>query len=287
MGLVSQPIRLTVTAAAALLLPLTAAVAADPVPQNDLLNATLWVSNAVEYRANSLGAYALARLRLDEALADKSWTATGQSGAYQDLPPAIIADLDETFLDNAGYEAWLVVARQNFSSKTYDAWTKAAEAKAVPGAVDFAKYADSKGVKVFYVTNRNADQEPQTRANVEKLGFPMGNNVDTFLLQNEQKDWTAKKGTRRDFIGKSYRVLMLLGDQYGDFSDDASGSEAERLKSYETNIAHFGHDWIMIANPEYGSFECAPFLCDYKLSEDDRRKMKIGVLPAWKGPPPN
>jgi acid phosphatase len=285
MGLRPQSVRLFVAASAICLLPCLSAVAADPVPQSDLLNATLWVSNAVEYRANSLGAYALARMRLDEALADKSWTATGQSGDYQNLPPAIIADIDETLLDNGGYEAWLVVAKQNFSSKTYDAWTKAAEAKAVPGAVEFLNYADSKGVKVFYITNRNADQEPQTRRNMEKLEFPMGGDVDTFLMQKKREDWTSKKGTRRDFVGKNYRVVMLLGDQYGDFSDDASGSVAERLTSYEANIAHFGHDWIMLANPEYGSFECAPFGCDYKLSDDDRRKLKIGVLPAWKGPP--
>jgi len=285
MGLRPHPVRLFAATFAVCLLPCLSAVAADPVPQNDLLNATLWVSNAVEYKANSLGAYALARVRLDEALADKSWTATGQSGDYQNLPPAIIADIDETLLDNGGYESWLVVAKQNFSSKTYDAWTKAAEAKAVPGAVEFLKYADSKGVKVFYITNRNADQEPQTRQNMEKLDFPMGGDVDTFLMQKEREDWTSKKGTRRDFVGKNYRVVMLLGDQYGDFSDDASGSVAERLRSYEANIAHFGHDWIMLANPEYGSFECAPFRCDYKLSDDDRRKLKIGVLPAWKGPP--
>ena len=46
---------------------------ADPVAQNDLLNATLWVSNSVEYKANTEQAYMLGQLRLDQALADKSW----------------------------------------------------------------------------------------------------------------------------------------------------------------------------------------------------------------------
>jgi acid phosphatase len=287
MGFLTLAARAAILSAAILAFGGFAALAADPVPQNDLLNATLWVSNAVEYKANTLAAFALAKMRLDEALADKSWTATGQSGAYQDLPPAIVADVDETLLDNGGYESWLVAAGQNYSSKTYDAWTKAKEAKAVPGAVELAKYADSKGVKIFYVTNRNADQEPQTRENMQALGFPMGGNVDTFLMQKEKEDWTAKKSTRRDFVAKDYRVVLLLGDNYGDFSDDFSGTEAERLKSFEANVAHFGHDWIMIANPEYGSFECAPFKCDYKLSDDERRKMKIDALPAWNGPPPN
>ena len=155
----------------------------------------------------------------------------------------------------------------------------------MPGAVEFAKYADSKGVKVFYVTNRNADQEDATRKNMEALGFPMGGNVDTFLMSKEQEDWTSKKGTRRAFVAKDYRVLLLVGDNYGDFSDDYSLSEAERLASLEKNMAHVGHDWIFIANPEYGSFESAPFGGDFKKPADERRKLKIEALPAWSGPP--
>jgi acid phosphatase len=260
--------------------------AQESVPQNDLLNATLWVSNAVEYKANTIAMYQLATMRLDEALADKSWTAaTEQSGDYQDLPPAIILDVDETVIDNGGYESWLIAAGKSYSSKSYAEWVKAEDAKAIPGAVEFTKYADSKGVKVFYVTNRKADQEEATRKNMEALGFPMGGNVDTFLMQNEKEDWTGAKGTRRAFVAKDYRVLMLLGDNYGDFSDDAGGSEAERAASLQKNMAHVGHDWIFIANPEYGSFESAAFGGDWSKSPDERRQLKIDALPAWSGPP--
>jgi len=188
-------------------------------------------------------------------------------------------------IDNGGYESWLVVANKEYSGKTYDAWVRAMQAKAIPGAVDFTKYADSKGVKVFYVTNRTADQEEPTRKNMEALGFPMGGNVDTLLMNKEKDDWTSKKGTRRAFIAKDYRVLLLIGDNYGDFSDDFAKSEADRLASLQANMAHIGHDWIMIANPEYGSFESAPFLGDYKKSPAERRKMKIDALNAWSGPP--
>ena len=87
--------------------------------QNDLLNATLWMENSVEYKANTLSMFQLAKIRLDEALADKNWTAaTEQTGAYQDLPPAIVFDADETLIDNGGYQSWLVVAVQDFSPKT-------------------------------------------------------------------------------------------------------------------------------------------------------------------------
>ncbi len=282
----SQGLMFAAVLSAGLSVAAPSAFAQESVPQNDDLDATLWVSNSVEYKANTLALYQLAKMRLDEALADKNWTAASeQTGAYQDLPPAVILDADETAIDNGGYESWLVVAGKDFSGKTWGAWVQDAEAKAVPGAVEFTKYADSKGVKVFYVTNRTADQEDATRKNMEALGFPMGGNVDTFLMAKEKEDWTSKKGTRRAFIAKDYRILLNIGDNYGDFSDDYAGSEADRLASLEKNMAHIGHDWIFIANPEYGSFESAPFMGDYKKSPDERRKLKIDALPAWKGPP--
>ena len=50
-------------------------------------------------------AFDLAKIRLDEALADKTWTAaTEQTGDYQDKPAAVILDADETAIDNGAYE---------------------------------------------------------------------------------------------------------------------------------------------------------------------------------------
>ena len=59
---------------------------------------TLWTQRSVEYKGNALTVYALAKIRLDEALADKNWTAAPveQKGDYQNLPPAVVLDVDET-----------------------------------------------------------------------------------------------------------------------------------------------------------------------------------------------
>ena len=63
--------------------------------QNDLLNATLWTQTSVEFKANAIASYRLAKIMLDRALADKDWTAaTEQSGAYQGKPPAVVLDVD-------------------------------------------------------------------------------------------------------------------------------------------------------------------------------------------------
>lgn len=261
------------------------ALAADPVPQSDLLNAELWMQRSVEYKANSLAVYALGKIQLDKALAEKNWTAaTEQTGNYQDLPPAVVLDLDETAMDNSAYQAGLVTTNGEFSPKTWDAWVKAEKATAVPGAVEFTQYAESKGVKVFYVTNRNADQEEPTRRNAQALGFPMGGNVDTFLMSKEKPDWGSAKGTRRAYIAKDYRIVLLFGDNFGDFSDAYNGSEADRLKAFEAAKEHFGRDWLMLANPGYGSFESAPFGHNFKLSADEKRAKKIGALEPWVAP---
>jgi 5'-nucleotidase (lipoprotein e(P4) family) len=256
--------------------------AAEAVPQNDLLNAAVWMQTAIEYRANCLTVYALGKIRLDHALTDTSWTAYDQTGSYQDLPPAVILDLDETAIDNSAYEAGLVVNGADFDPKTWDNWTRAEQARAIPGAVEFTKYADSKGVKVFYVTNRTADQKDATRHNLQTLGFPMGGNVDTLLMQKDRPEWASgAKGARITYVAKDYRVLLLFGDQFGDFSDKYSGSVAEREKAFEALKAHFGHDWMALPNPVYGSWESAAYDHNFKLSDDEKRAKKLGVLTPW------
>src|SRR5262245_7915609 len=253
---------------------------------HDLLNAVLWMQRSVEYRANSLAIFALARLRLDQALADENWTASPaeQTGAYQKLPPAIIVDLDETMLDNSRYQAWQVINDTTFEAGTWKKFASAQVTEGVPGAVEFARYVESRNIKVFYVSNRDAELETATRQNMERLGFPMGGNVDTFLLLHKQPDWRSAKGTRRAYVAKDYRVLLCLGDNFGDFVDAYRGSEAERQKVFEENRERWGREWIMLANPSYGSFESAPFGHDFTRPPEEQRKAKREVLQPWSGP---
>ena len=276
------PATLVLVAALALTAP---AQGQDP-PAHDLLNAVLWTQRSVEFKATALTAFALARIRLDQALADPGWTAAPkeQTGAYQSLPPAVIVDLDETALDNSGYQAWMVLKDTTFDPKTWNAYVKTVTSLAIPGALEFTKYADGKGVKVFYLSNRTAEEEEATRKNLEALGFPMGAPVDTMLMTRKQPDWGSVKGTRRAHVAKGYRILLNIGDNFGDFVDEFRGSETERLKVLEEHRDRWGREWIMIANPTYGSFESAPFGHDFTRSNADRRRAKRGVLDPWTGP---
>ncbi len=262
------------------------AAAADAVPQNDDLFAVLWDQTSVEARAADVGAYALGQMRLDQALADKSWTAaTEQTGDYQNLPPAIILDVDDTVLNTAAYQAWTVKAGTSYSGKTWDAYVHDEKDMPVAGSIDFLKYAASKGVTIFYVTNRTEPQEAPTVEEMTKMGFPMGDGkVDTFLASGEQPDWKSAKGTRRAVIAKDYRIVLLFGDNMGDFTDEYTGSIADRDAVYAKDAAHWGHDWIAIANPTYGSWQSSAFGNDYKKTADQQRTDEESALTVWSGP---
>jgi acid phosphatase len=80
-------------------------------------------------------------------------------------------------------------------------------------------------------------------------------------------------------------VLLLFGDQFGDFTDQYGGSVDDRDKVFAMLKAHFGHDWMVLANPVYGSFESAPYGHDFRLPDDAKRAQKLGVLEPWSGQP--
>lgn len=262
------------------------AARAQEVAPNDLLLASLWTQRSVEYRANALTVFALARLRLDEALADKGWTAAPneQKGDFQALPPAVVLDIDETLLDNSLYQVWMMRAGQTFSTKTWNQFCADQVSRAIPGAVEFTQYAESKGVKVFYISNRGVETEQATRDNMARLGFPLGGNVDTFLMQNEKPDWGSAKSTRRAVVARDYRILLNVGDNFGDFDDRYRSGLADRAKAFDSDLPYWGKQWLMLANPTYGSFDTAAYGHDFKKPLAEQRQAKWDALESWVGP---
>lgn len=255
----------------------------DSVPQNDTLNATLWMQRSVEHRAVTTELFALAKQRLKEALASESWTAVPQMEGknYRNRPVAIVSDLDETLLDNSNYESSLVTRGAAFNPKDWTKYVESETSGAMPGALNFLEYAASKGVKIFYVTNRTKAEEPATRANLKRLGFPLDAKVDTVLTKGEVGGGSAK-GPRIASIASRYRVVLLMGDNFGDFTDQAKGSLAQRADAFKADRGHFGFNWIMFPNPEYGSWESAAFGNDWSKSPAERRHDKIGALQPWR-----
>lgn len=213
-----------------------------------LVNATVYMQTAAEYQAAARQTYAGARLALDAALAN---------AAAQ--PAAIILDLDETVLDNSRYAARSI---QRGATFRFDAhwteWVSESASSAIPGATEFLQYAVSRGVTPFYITNRTADMEPATRANLAKLSIPLMTAEDTLLVRGERAEWnTPDKTTRRDFVASRYRVVLLVGDDLNDFVASSGKSVAERNAVIQQHAANWGRRWFIVPNAIYDSWESA------------------------------
>ena len=242
------------------------------------LNSVLWMQTSAEYQAASLSAYQQATAMLSKALADPNWTAAPeQTENYQQLPPAIILDIDETVLDNLPFQAQILKDNVPFNQEDWNAWTKLASAKPLPGAKAYLDYAQSQGVTIFYVTNRDASEEADTRKNLQLQKLPLREDIDTVLTKNEN-GWTSEKSPRRSFVGKNFRIVALVGDDLGDFTPGAKVTPAERLALAIKNADKWGTKWFVIPNPVYGSWESALHNHDYQKSPGEITAQKLDQL---------
>jgi acid phosphatase len=232
----------------------------SPPPCNPgltLVNATLWVQTGAEFRAAALATFAAATRSLDAALADPSWNVEENGPSDPSQPPAIIVDSDDTVFDNSRYQARVLKAGTTYDQDSWNAWVAEASTDAVPGAAAFLAHAKARGVTVFYVTNREAKEEPGTRQRIANLGFPLDPNVDTVLTRGEKPEWTSDKTGRREFVAASYRVLLLAGDDLNDFANARDKSVADRYKIVADHESWWGTKWFLVPNPMYGSWERA------------------------------
>jgi 5'-nucleotidase (lipoprotein e(P4) family) len=214
----------------------------SPALRDKRTNATAWFRGG-EATALYLQGFAVARERLDATLA-------------QPAPPkplALITDIDETVLDNSPYQVGLIQNRETYSLKTWKLWTARASAEALPGASNFLNYASGRGVKVFYVTNRDQDEADATLRNLKRAGFP-----DADAAHLLCKRTSKNKDDRRADIAKTNTVCLLLGDNLSDFSSAFDSTVLEERGTTVTNhAARFGSNWIVFPNPMYGDWEKA------------------------------
>tara|TARA_B100001027_G_scaffold147511_1_gene103148 strand:+ start:2211 stop:3047 length:837 start_codon:yes stop_codon:yes gene_type:complete len=249
--------------------------------QKQSLLAVLFKRTSAEYKANTFQIYSSAKRNIDKALADKSWTALlNQKEDYQNLPPAIILDIDETVLDNSEHQVRSIKNGTSYPTG-WKEWVSEESAGALPGVKEYLSYADAKGIKIFYVTNRTHDLEEYTRNNIKSLELPLDNDVDVLLMKNE-KGWTSDKTSRRDLISKDYRVIQIFGDQLDDFMplQDTATTINKRKMLIDNHANMWGEKWYMLINPMYGEWEEA--LYDHCWScfpeESDRVSQRLKAL---------
>lgn len=274
-------------AAIAFLVPGVAQETAQPSREagtHELLHATLYAQTAAEYRALCIASYAQGRMQLEKALAEKGWSAClEQKGEFGELPPAIILDADETAINNSAYEARLIEGGGEYGTATWLPWCRERKAKAVPGALEFCKFAAEKGCTVFFVTNRDSDVREETRANLKELGFPMKDGVETVLCREQG---VSDKGPRRKQVCATYRVLLQCGDQLTDFCSEFNKATTEKRNELCAKYADwFGTRWIVLPNAMYGDWEASLYDYKFALSIEEKVARKRAKLDLAGGAP--
>jgi acid phosphatase len=254
------------------------------VPANDNLNAVAWSQTAIEHDLIYLQTYRDAQSRLLAAMRDPHWDALGKTdrvAPLKGLKPAVILDIDETALDNSPYQARVVKGGGEFNEADWAAWCKEAQARALPGAVEFTQFAAAHGIAVIYISNRAKDLDEATLANLRQAGFPVSGpqaflGLGTVVDDCEQAG--TEKGCRRQLVARHYRVLMQFGDQIGDFVDVNANTADGRRKAVADYLPWIGTRWFVLPNPTYGSWEPALFNNDWSAPLEQRRRQKIDAL---------
>ena len=172
-------------------LPRKNAIAPVSVPGK--MYAAFFQQQAAEYRALCYQAFNMARYKVDEA----------KRGAK---PLAIVTDVDETILDNSPYAVHQTLRGTDHTQPEWEAWTAMAKCDTLPGSYSFLKYAASKGIEIFYLTNRTEAEKEGTLKNLRLFNFPNADEKHLLLKK------VTSKEARRNEVAKTHEILLLMGD---------------------------------------------------------------------------
>ncbi len=242
----------------------------DAQPAHDNIDAVTWLQTSTEYAGVTAGIYATAAAALREI-------ANTEPDRIRSM--AIVMDIDETVLDNSRYQGQLVLDGATYDGASWDAWIARRTAVAVPGVVDFIRTSQSLGVHVAFITNRpcrtrpdTAEECPQvadTQANLEAVGIDTRSTTlflmrdrppaqcRALLTKSEQADgsWSSDKTSRRECVRLDYEIVMLFGDQLGDFTEKQNGASGETGRDIAASYGEYwGKTWFMLPNPTYGGW---------------------------------
>ncbi len=238
------------------------------------VGAILFMQKAAEFRALAYQAFNIARMRLDADFDKKNLKKLQK--AERKMIRAVVVDIDETVLDNSPHQAELIKNRMPFTGSIWTAWVNRRQAKAIPGAIEFLKYSNSKGVRVFYVSNRNEAEKQGTIDNLKAVGFPDVSD-ETVLVRTAE----SGKEARRQSISAKHRIVLLMGDNLNDFSNVFERkSVADRFAEVDRTRELFGGKYIVLPNAMYGDWESAIY--EYgRLSEIEKTAKRNAALESY------
>ncbi|BAV08059.1 5'-nucleotidase, lipoprotein e(P4) family [Filimonas lacunae] len=224
--------------------PASTATAESTLIPDGKIWASLFQQKAAEYKALCLQAYNIAQLRLQLALQQP-----------HNRPLAVVTDIDETMLDNSPYDAKQALQGKDYTTDSWHGWTQLGQADTLAGALSFFKYAAANQVAVYYITNRDETEREGTLKNLQRYGFPYADNEHLVL---KQPGAASSKESRRQQVLQTHDIVLLLGDNLGDFSAlFDKKSQQERESNVLSSAADFGKKFIVLPNAAYGDWENA------------------------------
>lgn len=285
--------------------PAAARAEAPPAERLDMM-ATSWQQLSAEYEALCLQTYADATQELTDHVASGNYDRSGGRPVLRTLAPdtnskwrfvskplAVVLDLDETVIDNSGFQVWNM--GREYTDASWKKWvefqgmTPAAQT-AVPGAVEFIKAMEAQGVDCVYITNRDVTAARATIEVLRGYGVSMAGIEKRLLLDDRSSEKAlsermlsdlgvtaqspegqrivnngSKKERRRLEVQKTWHVIGYCGDNLYDFPVMVSRDVKEdaprmqlRAGQVTGNLGHWGRDWFMLPNPMYGDWPTRP-----------------------------
>lgn len=141
--------------------------------------------------------------------------------------PAIVLDIDETSLSNW---AQMKSLQFGYDRALWRAWVETASAYAIGPTLEFARWAKSQGVALFFITGRDEVEREATERNLTAVGYAPW---QTLFLEHESEcctgdacDFaaTCKSFYRKQIADQGYTIVVNMGDQ----RSDLLGGWAER-----------------------------------------------------------
>jgi len=233
------------------------------------LHANLWMQTSAEYEA-------LCRQTFNAALKEIRQTVKaakrrqGRPVGPDRKPLAVVADLDETILDNGRFQSemdaavWADGTDIGFTPKRWEQWERGnpVEVALVPGAGPFIAEVEKLKVVMVYVSNRleylkGSTIQALAHNGINTQGLELG--TELRLLLKEPSGSSKQDRIKR--VGEKYRVVAYLGDNLGDFPEspelpqDRTQQLAARRQYVESSADLWGARYFMLPNPVYGSWD--------------------------------
>jgi 5'-nucleotidase (lipoprotein e(P4) family) len=191
-------------------------------------------------------------------------SATMDAPAFEpcgDKPFAAVFDADETLIWNFGPMRYFAEKGTAFDPKIWSQWEKTGAGKAVatPGSVEMVNKLRAAGITVIANTNRNAANAKGSEDTLRAAGLGEFKHGETLFLMGDDADGSSKDA-RRATIASKYCVILMAGDQLGDFSQqfnvkDLPAATRTALATGPAAAALWDKGWFLFPNAVYGPWE--------------------------------